>query len=84
MTEQAQPSIDVQDIAAAIQVIDVASSRGAWQGSELSSIGNLRDKFAAFVEAARAAQAAQAKAEAEKAQEDPSEIEPDVGDVPSV
>ena len=54
MTKQDQDtlSINVQDIAAAVQVIDVATSRGAWQGAELSSIGTLRDKFAAFVQAA--------------------------------
>ena len=43
-------NLSVQDIAAAIQVIDIASQRGTWKGDELSKVGNLRDKYANFLE----------------------------------
>lgn len=74
-------SINVQDIAAAVRVIDVATSRGAWQGAELSSVGLLRDKFAGFVEAANAqieaARAEQADTDAEQPQPDVNESDED-------
>ena len=51
--------LTVNDIAAALQVIDIVSGRGAFRGDELSQVGALRDKFAAFVKAAQEAQAAE-------------------------
>ena len=45
--------LTVNDIAAAVQVIDVATARGAIRGDELSQVGTLRDRFAAFVRAAQ-------------------------------
>jgi hypothetical protein len=45
--------LTVNDIAAALQVIDVATARGAIRGDELSPVGALRDRFAAFVRAAQ-------------------------------
>ena len=47
--------ITVNDIAAVVQVIDVVTARGAFRGEELTQVGNLRDKFAAFVRAAQEA-----------------------------
>jgi hypothetical protein len=52
--------LNINDIAAAIQIIDVVTSRGAFRGDELSQVGALRDKYAAFVQAAQEAQAAEA------------------------
>ena len=50
MTEQAQPAtLSVQDIAAAVQIIDIGSQRGAFRGSELSGVGTLRDRLVAFL-----------------------------------
>lgn len=45
--------LTVNDIAAVVQIIDVVSSRGAFRGEELSQVGALRDKYAAFVRAAQ-------------------------------
>ncbi len=45
--------LTVNDIAAALQVIDVTTARGAIRGDELSQVGALRDRFAAFVRAAQ-------------------------------
>lgn len=69
MSEEAQvqaPSITVQDVAALLQIVDAAAQRGAFRGEELSSVGAVRDKAAAFVEYVRAqSEAAQAAAEGE-------------------
>lgn len=51
--------LTVNDIAAALQVIDIVTSRGAFRGEELSQVGALRDKFASFVKAAQEAQTAE-------------------------
>lgn len=37
------------DIQAAIQIIDVTSSRGAIQGDELVQVGTVRERFVAFL-----------------------------------
>ena len=50
--------LNINDIAAAVQIIDVVTARGAIRGEELSQVGALRDKFAAFVRAAQEQQAA--------------------------
>lgn len=49
--------LNINDIAAAVQIIDVVTARGAIRGEELSQVGTLRDKFAAFVRAAQEQQA---------------------------
>ncbi len=51
--------LTVNDIAAALQVIDVTTARGAIRGDELSQVGALRDRFAAFVRAAQEQAAAE-------------------------
>ncbi len=38
------PSIAVSDLQLVVRIIDVASSRGAFRGEELSAVGALRDK----------------------------------------
>ena len=52
MSEETQPAPEVtlQDIANAVKVIDVSSTRGAFKGEELSSVGTLRDKFSAYLQ----------------------------------
>lgn len=54
------------DIADAVRIIDVCSSRGAFRGEELAGVGTLRNKLAAYL------QAIQEAAEKEQA-EDPAE-----------
>jgi hypothetical protein len=41
--------LTVNDIAAALKIIDVVASRGAFTGKELSQVGAVRDRFAQFV-----------------------------------
>lgn len=69
-TEVQEPQEPVQlsfaDLAAVVQLIDGVSQRGAFQGSELTQVGTLRDRFDAFVKQAQKqqeeAQAATAEA----------------------
>ena len=50
-TEKAQaPEINIADFSAILQIIDVASTRGTFKGAELSSVGAIRDRVAAFVD----------------------------------
>ena len=42
--------IGLQDIANAVRVIDIATERGAIRGAELSSVGAVRDRLAAFID----------------------------------
>jgi hypothetical protein len=65
--QQEQVTIQLGDIATLVQVIDVVSQRGGFQGQELAGVGMLRNKLEMFVrqnspeqegEAARAAGAA--------------------------
>ena len=51
MEKNNEPSISINDINLALQVIDVCSERGAFKGSELKDIGILRDKLYNFFEA---------------------------------
>jgi hypothetical protein len=50
-TEQQKPTIDINDIAAVVQLIDVCSTRGAFRGEELAMIGGLRTKLTEIVKA---------------------------------
>ena len=49
-TQIQEPGINIGDVSAAVRIIDVASGRGAFKGEELSSVGAIRDRFAAFVD----------------------------------
>jgi len=51
MSEQTEnkPEITLNDFSAIIRIIDVASRRGAFEGKELSSVGNVRDKVETFL-----------------------------------
>jgi hypothetical protein len=48
--EAQAPEVNIGDFGAILQIIDVASTRGAFKGAELSSVGAIRDRVAAFVE----------------------------------
>lgn len=64
-TPQEPVQLSFADLAAAVQIIDVFVTRGAVRGEELSSVGNVRDRLAAFVKQAQEQQEAQqAQAEA--------------------
>ena len=38
-------NVTLNDLANLVQIIDVASTRGAWRGEELSGVGSIRDKI---------------------------------------
>ena len=43
------PEITLKDFSNILQIIDVASRRGSFEGKELSSVGSLRDRVEAFL-----------------------------------
>ena len=50
--EQGQAQgLSLQDIATAVQIIDICSWRGGFEGPELASVGGLRERFVSFVQA---------------------------------
>jgi len=49
-TEGPAPQIGLRDIAFAVEVLKVASRRGAFELNELKSVGELGERFSAFVE----------------------------------
>jgi hypothetical protein len=46
------PQLSLNDLAATVQLIDVCSKRGAFEGPELSTIGALRQRITDFLKAA--------------------------------
>jgi len=51
MNEEQEVQLSLNDIAAAVQIIDVVTKRGAFEGTELEAVGVLRNRFSKFVEA---------------------------------
>ncbi len=57
-TEEAAPvQLSLADLSAAVQIIDAASKRGTFEGAELESVGGVRNRLIAFVEASQPAPA---------------------------
>jgi hypothetical protein len=56
--EEAQeaPGIGLQDIAACVQIIDIVTKRGAFEGAELSDGGTVRNRLTAFLDANKPAE----------------------------
>jgi len=44
-----EPTISYKDLSLALNVIDLAAGRGAFQGKELSAVGSLRDRIETFL-----------------------------------
>lgn len=57
-------SISLQDLQVLLQIVDLASSRGAFRGAELTQVGAIFDKLNAFLSFIGEQQKAQAEAEA--------------------
>jgi hypothetical protein len=56
--EEAAPvQLSLADLAAVVQIIDATTKRGAFEGAELETVGGVRNRFAAFVQASQQAQA---------------------------
>jgi hypothetical protein len=51
VTQQPAPELGVQDLQVVLQVIELASTRGAFKGGELSAVGQIFDKINNFVTA---------------------------------
>lgn len=49
--EQA-PQLSLQDIATMVQIIDIVSRRGGFEGQELEAVGSLRTRVVTFLNAA--------------------------------
>jgi hypothetical protein len=67
MTEQ-QPQLSLNDFALVVNIIDVCTERGAFKGNELAPIGQLREKFVAFIKSNTPEEAEAAEETAEEAQ----------------
>ena len=52
------PSLSLQDIATCVQIVDLCSKRGAFEGPELETVGGLRTRIMAFLEANKPAEEA--------------------------
>jgi len=61
---KAAPDLNLNDLTAMRNLIDVVTQRGAFKANELSSVGVLFDKLNAFLDAANQAQQAQQTAAA--------------------
>lgn len=69
MVDTATPKdsgITVQDISLVLQIVDLATSRGAFRGSELTQVGAVFDKLNAFLTKAAEEQKAKEEAAAEQ------------------
>jgi hypothetical protein len=57
MTEETQApkeaGLSLEDIAGGVQIIDIATGRGAIRGQELLAVGSLRERYVAFLRAAK-------------------------------
>ena len=52
VTEEPQVQLSLQDIATMVQIIDICSKRGGFEGPELEAVGGLRNRTVAFLNAA--------------------------------
>ena len=48
---QEAPQLSLQDIATSVQVIDICSRRGGFEGQELETVGALRTRLVTFLNA---------------------------------
>ena len=63
MPDTSLPTIDINDIAAVVQLIDIVSTRGAFRGEELLIVGAMRNKFSEIVKSQQPPAAEAPKAE---------------------
>jgi hypothetical protein len=50
MSDIEQPTLSIADIANLKQIVEVASSRGAFRADELSQVGNVYDRVCAWLD----------------------------------
>ena len=77
--EQQAPNLSLQDISTFVQIIDICSKRGGFEGQEMEAIGGLRNRTVAFLNAASAEQGEKAPEGMVPAGADlPEEVEGDI------
>ena len=54
--EQQAPQLGLRDIATMVNLIDMCSRRGGFEGAELETVGGLRTRIVEFLNAAQEAQ----------------------------
>lgn len=52
MAETEQVQLSLQDISTMVQIIDLCSKRGGFEGPELEAVGGLRNRIVSFLNAA--------------------------------
>ena len=57
--EQQAPQLSLRDIATMVNLIDLVSRRGGFEGPELETVGGLRTRVVEFLQAAQEAQGAE-------------------------
>ena len=70
--EQQAPQLSLQGIATFVQIIDICSKRGGFEGQEMEAVGGLRNRTVAFLNAASA----------EQGQDAPQGMVPEGADLP--
>ena len=71
--EEAAPQLTLGDIATVVQIIDLVSRRGGFEGQELETVGALRSKVVKFLEANKPADGETPQGEVPVAEEAPAE-----------
>ena len=56
-----QPGLSLNDIASCVQIIDIVTKRGAFEGPEMAEVGAVRNRLDAFMKAAKAGEEAAAE-----------------------
>jgi hypothetical protein len=67
--------LSLADIAAAVQIIDITTTRGAFEGSEIESVGGVRNRLAEFIDSHGPQEAEAEGATATDESGDPVEVE---------
>jgi hypothetical protein len=68
--QQVPESVNLSDLGTLLQIVDLATQRGAFRGAELSQVGAVFDKLNAFLSYVQEQQAAQEEAGEEAASEE--------------
>ena len=71
--EEAAPQLTLGDIATVVQIIDLVSRRGGFEGQELEAVGGLRSRVVKFLEANKPADGEAPEGEVPVAEETPVE-----------
>ena len=48
-SEQTEPEITLNDFTMMVNIIDVCSKRGSFEGAELTDVGSIRSRLVAFI-----------------------------------